>query len=218
MRLPVHGQSWRYAKHDIFTRKVVDEQVDQVGTVDHTVEIDSSYQPARATGKPGWGANLLRKYTGHKETAAGSLPSEIQDPWGMVAVDPHWSQVQVYETPIPLWPTQLAPGWQTRINTNYKTPADQDALPWDQTMKALAWETITVPGGQFKALRFTNVIKFKHSDFSRSNSVRTETIWFAPEVGRWVARESQGTYYVTDSTIAQPYNESGYRWELLEWS
>ncbi len=218
VRKPVLGQSWRYAKHDIFTRKVVDEQVDRVGTVDHTVEIDSSYQAAHAAVKPGWGAELLQKYTGHHDVPTGSLPSEIQDPWGMVAVDSHWSQVQVYETPIPLWPTQLAPGWQTRISTNYKTLADQNALPWDQTMKALSWETITVPAGQFRALRFTNFIRFKHGDFSRTDSVRRETIWFAPEVGRWLARESQGTYYLADSTIVQPFNESGYRWELLDWS
>jgi hypothetical protein len=218
VRLPAQGQSWSYAKHDIFTRKVVDEQVDRVATVDHTVEINSVYQASRAPVKPGWGSATLEKYTGHQDTPERSLPSEIQDPWGMVAVDPHWSQVQVYETPIPLWPTQLEPGWQTHISTNYKTPADQVALAWDQTMKAVAWETIAVPAGQFKALRFTNFIKFKHSDFSRTNSVRREKIWFAPEVGRWVARESQGTYYVADSTIVQPYNESGYRWELLAWS
>lgn len=218
VRQPSQGQSWRYAKHDIYTRSVVDEQMDQIGALDHTVEISSSYQAPAHAEKPKWGSKLLRKYTGHQEIPAGSLPSEIQDPWGMVAVDPHWSQVQVYETPIPLWPAQLEPGWQTHISTNYKTPADQDALPWDQTMKALAWETITVPAGHFKALRFTNYIQFKHSDFSRTDSVRRETIWFAPEVGRWVARESQGTYYVADSTIEQPYNENGYRWELLEWS
>jgi hypothetical protein len=218
VRQPLVGQSWRYAKHDIFTRSVVDEQVDRVAAVDHTVDIDSSYKAAAAEAKPKWGARLLKKYIGHKDVTAGSLPSEIQDPWGMVEVDPHWSQIQVYETPIPLWPAQLEPGWQTRISTKYKTPADEDALPWDQTMKALAWETISVPAGQFKALRFTNLIKFTHSDFSRTDSVRRETIWFAPEVGRWVARESQGTYYIADSTIQQPYNENGFRWELLEWS
>jgi len=219
VRQPVQGQSWRYAKHDIFTRSIVDEQVDRVASVDHTVEIDSSYQASTRAAKPKWGAKLLQKYTGHKDTpSGGALPSEIQDPWGMVEVDPHWSQVQVYETPIPLWPTQLEPGWQTHISTNYKTPADQDGLPWDQTMKAQVWETISVPAGQFRALRFTNYIKFKHTDFLRTDSVRRETIWFVPEVGRWVARESQGTYYLTDSTITQPYNESGYRWELLEWS
>lgn len=218
VRQPLVGQSWRYAKHDIFTKTILDEQVDRVAAVDHTVDIDSSYQDAASTAKPKWGTKLLQKYTGHKDVTAGSLPSEIQDPWGSVAVDPHWSQVQVYETPIPLWPTQLTPGWQFHVNTNYKTPVDQVALPWDQTMKALAWETIRVPAGQFTALRFTNIIKFKHSDFLRTDSARQETIWFAPEVGRWVARESQGTYYLADSTIMQPYNESGYRWELLEWS
>jgi len=28
----------------------------------------------------------------------------------MVLVDPHWDLVQVYKTPIPLWPMQLQPG------------------------------------------------------------------------------------------------------------
>lgn len=136
----------------------------------------------------------------------------------MLVLDPHWGQVQVYQTPIPLWPARLEPGWRTHISTHYKTPADQDVLPWHQTMKALAWETVTVPAGQFKALRFTNHIEFKHGDFSRTDSVRIETIWIAPEVGRWVARESQGIYYFADSRIKQPYNENAYRWELLEWS
>ena len=220
VRQPAVGQSWRYAKRDIFTRTVVDNQVDQVATVDHSVEINSSYQAANDenAAKSRWGAALLRKYMGHRDSAAGVLPSEIQDPWGMVAVDPHWSQVQVYETPIPLWPTQLQPGWQTRVATKYKTPTNQDGLSWDQTMKAHAWETVTVPAGQFRVLRYTNMIQFRNGDFARTGSTRQETLWFAPEVGRWVARESTGSYYLDDSVVDQPFNESGFRWELLEWS
>jgi hypothetical protein len=220
VRRPVAGQSWRYAKHDIYTHKVVDEQVDRVATVDGSVQIDSSYKSARKERPPptGWGADLLRKYIAQPQVHTGELPSEIQDPWGMVVVDPHWGEVQVYEMPIPLWPAQLEPGWQSHFSTRYKTPADQGSLPWDQTMWAQAWETVTVPAGPFKALRFTNEIKFTDPDFERTASVRRETLWFAPEVGRWVARESRGSYYLADSTIAQPYNESGYRWELLEWS
>jgi hypothetical protein len=219
VREPVVGQSWRYAKYDIFTHAVVDDQVDRVAAVDHSVEIDSSYQVSNDGGaKLRWGAGLLRKYMGHRDSPAGELPSEIQNPWGMVSVDPHWSQVQVYETPIPLWPTQLRPGWQTRISTKYKTPTDQDGLPWEQAMKAHAWETVRVPAGQFRALRYTNRIQFQSGDFARTVSVRQETLWFAPEVGRWVARESTGRYYIEDSVADQPYNESGFRWELLEWS
>jgi hypothetical protein len=85
-------------------------------------------------------------------------------------------------------------------------------------MKAHAWETISVPAGQFRALRYTNMIQFRSGDISRTDSVRQETLWFAPEVGRWVARESTGSYYLDDSLVDQPYNESGFRWELLEWS
>jgi len=127
-------------------------------------------------------------------------------------------QVQVYEAPIPLWPEQLRPGWQTRVTTKYKTPMNQDALLWEQTMRAHAWEMIAVPAGQFKALRFTNTINFASSDVMRADSMRQETLWFAPEVGRWVARESKGSYYSDDSEVDQPYNENGFRWELLEWS
>jgi len=220
VRQPAAGQTWRYAKHNFYTRREVDEELDRVAAVNSSVKIDSSYKSA-AKERPvptGWGAELLRKYIVQPETPSGELPSEIQDPWGMVVLDPHWGQVQVYEMPIPLWPAQLEPGWQTHFRTQYKTPADQDSLPWDQTMKALAWETVTVPAGQFKALRFTNEIKFTHPDFSRTDSVRSETLWFAPEVGRWVARESRGSFYLADSTIVQPYNENGFRWELLEWS
>ena len=220
VRQPVVGQSWHYAKHDVFTRAIVDDQVDRVATVDHSVEIDSSYRTAtdENAAKPRWTAALLRKYMAHRDNPAGVLPSEIQDPWGMVAVDPHWSQVQVYETPIPLWPTQLLPGWQTRISTKYETPAKQDGLAWEQTMKAHAWETISVPAGQFRALRYTNMIQFQNGDSARKDSVRQETLWFAPEVGRWVVRESTGSYYLDDSVVDQPYVESGFRWELLEWS
>lgn len=220
VRQPVAGQSWRYSKRDIYTKKVVDEQVDRVAAVNNSVEIDSSYKSAgKEQPQPkGWGSELLRKYVVSPPTPSGTLPSEVQDPWGMVVVDPHWGQVQVYEMPIPLWPAQLEAGWQSHFSTRYKTPADQDSLPWDQTMKSQGWESVTVPAGQFKALRFTNEIKFTHPDFSRSDSMRRETLWFAPEVGRWVARESRGTYYVADSTIDQPYNENGFRWELLEWS
>ena len=85
-------------------------------------------------------------------------------------------------------------------------------------MRAHAWETISVPAGQFKVIRFTNSINFKNRGITRTDSVRQETIWFAPEVGRLVARESRGSYYVDDSAAVQPYNENGFRWELLEWS
>ncbi len=220
IRPPALGQSWHYAKRDLYTHSLIDDQVDLVAAVGGTVDIDSRSEADKAAGtaNSSWGTSWLRKYVPHHETPTGPLPSEIQDPWGKVLVDPHWSQVQVYETPIPLWPSQLVPGWRIYINTKYKTPSNEDGLPWEQTMTARNWERITVPAGSFNALRFSNMINFRSVDFSRSACQREETVWFAPEVGRWVARESAGSYYIEDSSVDTPYNESGYRWELVAWT
>jgi hypothetical protein len=219
-RPPVVGQSWRYAKHDYYSGKLVDNQIDRITAVGGTVDIDSRSEAASAAKTAGssWGSSWLSKYVPHPDSPDAALPSEIQQPWGSVLVDPHWSQVQVYETPIPLWPIQLRPDWKYHVLTKYKTPGNQSGLPWDQTMWARDWETVTVPAGTFKALRYTNLINLRSTDFSRDAAQRMETIWFAPEVGRWVVRESTGSYYMDDSSVDTPYNESGYRWELLEWT
>ena len=218
LRQPAVGQSWRYSKHDLFSGARLADELDRVAAVGRTIEIGSSNEAPKGApdSNSQWGAEILQKYV--HEKPLGALPSEIQRPWGMVLADPHWGQVQVYETPIPLWPQQLRPGWQTHFTTKYKTPASQSELLWDQTMKAHEWQAITVPAGQFNALRFTNMINFASSDTFRTNSDRQETLWFAPEVGRWVARESLGSYYLENSAADTPYTESGFRWELIEWS
>src|ERR1700730_18435573 len=185
LRPPMTGQTWRYAKHDFFTGALLDTQVDRVSAVDRTIDIESRTEGDTAAEIPSTGASRWRKYFDRPKSAV-ALPTEIQSSWGMVLVDPHWGGVQVFEPSIPLWPTTLQPGWQTRINAKYKSSAAGAALPWNQTMKAEAWETITVPAGQFKTLRYVNVIRFVSSDPGRTDSVRQETVWFAPEVGRWI--------------------------------
>ncbi len=222
VRQPATGQSWHYAKHDLYTHALIDDQIDTVAAVGQTVDIDSRTEAGQSAtaAKATWGTSWLRKYVPHHDKPpAGPLPDEVQDPWGKVLVDPHWGQVQVYESPIPLWPAQLTPGWHTYINTKYKTPNHEvDGLPWSQTMTAQEWETVNVPAGRFRALRFINKIGFRSTDFSHTAAQRQEKIWFAPEVGRWVARESSGSFYIEDSSVDTPYDEPGYRWELLEWS
>ncbi len=220
LRQPAVGQSWRYAKHDLFTGAVVDNQIDTVAAVGTTIDIDSRTEGGKAVapaGKAAWGMDWLHKYMG-TDRVPEKLPSEVQTPWGMVLVDPHWPQLQVYQNPIPLWPEQLRPGWETHITTKYKTPSDSDGLLWQQTMKAGDWETVTVPAGSFRALKYTNSIRFTSTDFGRRDSVRNEVIWFAPEVGRWVIRQSAGTYYLSESVDDTQSNESSYRWELLAWT
>jgi hypothetical protein len=219
VRAPLVGQSWRYAKHDLISGAFVENQTDSVAAVGGTIAIESHSDTGKdaASAHPSWGAELLSKFRG-SGAAAAALPNEVQDPWGMVLVDPHWGQAQVYKAPIPLWPTQLQPGWRSHFRTQYKTVAHESSLPWEQTMQAHAWETVAGPAAEFKALRFTNLINFGHPDPARTNSTRRETMWFVPEIGRWVARESLGTYYLDDSVDDTSFSESSYRWTLLEWT
>ncbi len=152
-RAPAVGQSWRYVKRDLYTHAIIEDQIDRVAAIGRTIDIDSRNEATKvAAPEPAWGTAWLRKYIPRRELATGPLPSEIQEPWGRILVDPHWSQVQVYETPIPLWPARLTPGWKNRTNTKYKTPSNESGLPWDQTMAARGWETVGVPAGQFQGL------------------------------------------------------------------
>jgi hypothetical protein len=217
VRGPSVGQSWRYAKIGILSGRLADSQVDQIAAVDGSVRIDSRSEPFANAPKKSWGRRVLSSYVA-RENPVGPLPGEVQEPWGNVLVDPHWSEVQTYEMPIPLWPQELRPGWSSRFFTKYTTRSHDDGLSWDQTMSAHAWEVVSVPAGKFTALRYTNVIDFTDVDGSRSACRRKETLWFAPEVGRFVIRESGGSYYLTNSADDTPHTESSYRWELQSYT
>jgi len=217
VREPAVGQSWRYAKRDYFTGSMLDTQVDRVSAVGQIIEVESSSGSGddKTTPDAAWGAAWLRKNISGGRIR-GRLPSEIQASWGMVLVDPHWSEIQMYEKPLPLWPAQLRPGWSITVNTQYMTPESPDELPWQLTMHAHRWESIIVPAGRFLALRYNNLINFRFTNISeRVAAQRLETIWFAPEIGRWVARESFGSFREAVGTDVQ---ESSYRWELLSWT
>jgi hypothetical protein len=182
VRQPTVGQTWRYAKHDFFTGAIVDTQVDRVTAVGQSVQIESHSEtaPEGPVRYPSWDATWRQKHLGHDSPAA-AVPLEIQEPWGMVIVDPHWSQLQAFEKSIPLWPTQLRPGWSTTVATYYKIPDSIETMPWQLTMHAQRWESITVPAGQFTTLRYFNLIDFRYTNVSeRVAGQRKEIIWFAP--------------------------------------
>jgi hypothetical protein len=136
----------------------------------------------------------------------------------MVLADAHWKDPQVFETPIPLWPMELRPGWSGHFGTKFGTPQAPSPRSWQLSMKAHGWETIAVPARRFQSLRYTNLIDFESADPFRRGAQRRETVWFVPQIGRWAVRQSEGTYYNEDSVDDQQQREDAFRWELLEWS
>ena len=217
VRAPAVGQSWRYAKHDTFTGKVVDTQIDRVSKIGRSIEIESRSEKAenKPIMFPSWGDRWWKEYMGD-EAAVAPAPTEVQKPWGMIVIDPHWSELQAFEKAIPLWPSQLRPGWSITVGTYYKNPNSEETMPSQLTMRAQRWESITVPAGHFTALRYYNIIDFRFSNASeRTAAIRQENIWFAPEIGRWVKRESRGIFR---EDVGYEVKESSYRWELLSWT
>ena len=217
VRAPAVGQSWRYAKHDYFTGKVVDTQIDRVSKIGRSIEIESRSEKSedRPIMFPSWGDRWWQEYMGN-EAAVAQAPTEVQSPWGMIVIDPHWSESQAFEKAIPLWPSQLIPGWSTTVGTHYKNPNNEETMPSQLTMRAQRWESITVPAGRFTALGYYNIIDFRFRNaLERTAAIRQENIWIAPEIGRWVKRESRGIYR---EDVGYEVKESSYRWELLSWN
>jgi hypothetical protein len=217
VRAPKVGQSWRYRKLDMYHGRVIETELARVSAIGETIEVEVRPDLKEvASTYPSWGQDWLKKYA--NDWQPGHIPAEeVQSPWGMILMDSHWARMQVFEEPIPLWPLEVRPGWSKTVGTNYRTAeSPHESLPWQLTMHAHNWESITVPAGRFKALRYSSIIDFRYSQVSeRVSAQRLEMAWFAPEIGRWAAREAQGSFY---QDVGERFREDAYRWELQDWT
>ena len=190
VRTPQVGQEWVYSKKNVFNGKELAIITERVSSVGDQIVI------SRTTAD------------------GGQLPSEIQGPWGMIATDPHWSRVISYNPAIPLWPQNLSGNWSKQVNTKYEIAGySGNFYNWTLYMSSSGWEQITVPAGTFFALRFQNLINFENADPNKVDCIRKETIWFAPQIGRWVARESTGSCRI-QGQISNESLEDTIQWQL----
>ncbi len=190
IRPPQVGQEWTYIKKNVFdgkTKEIVNEKVRNIGS---TIVIE-------------------------RNTADGyRLPDEIQSSWGMVTLDPQWHRLLSFSPPLPLWPEKLSVTWAKQFNTKYSIGGYGDSrMNWQQYMSVHGWEKISVPAGEFVALRFQNLINYESDDPNKVDCIRKETIWFVPQIGRWVARETSGSYQI-QGQIGAVILEGSYQWQL----
>jgi len=193
VRAPEVGQEWTYIKRDTFNGKVLDVITEKVASLGSSIVIDRS------------------------DEGGARLPSEIQGPWGIVQTDTSWPRVISFKPPIPLWPLELTSSWSKQFTTKYSVAGYSDnAFGWQEYMGAHGWEQITVPAGTFLTLRYQNLINYDSDDANKVNCIRKETIWFAPSIGRWVARESSGSYRI-QGQIGAEILEGSYQWQLTSY-
>lgn len=193
IRAPQVGQEWTYVKRNVFDGKNLGLITERVASIGSTIVIDRSNE------------------SGEK------LPNEIQGPWGTVIRDPHWSRVISFNPAIPLWPQELASSWSKQLITKYSLVGYPDnAYGWQEYMSAHGWEQMTVPAGSFLTLRYQNLINYVSDDDNKVNCIRKETVWFAPSIGRWVARESSGSYMI-QGQLGMPNLEDSLQWQLTSY-
>jgi hypothetical protein len=195
VRAPQVGQQWVYNVRNVFNQELVDIVTEKVVSVGPQIRIQRS---------------------GLK---AGSLPDEIQEPWGYILQGPHWTPPQKFQQALPLWPEQLVSGWSSFYRTRYQVVGypDNDYY-WGLNVSAVQWEGVTVPAGQFPTLKYQNEAPyFTSNDFSRVANYRQEDVWFSPEIGRWVVRRGYGRFLWSGMFWGNALWEDYLEWELVSW-
>ncbi len=195
VRAPKVGQEWVYQIHNVFNGEIIDTVTERVVSTGMEVRIARS---------------------GLK---AGPLPDEIQTPWGYVLQDPHWSPPQRFERAIPLWPEQLKSGFNQFYKTRYQVVAyPGNSYYWGGSIQAKEWERMQTPAGKFLTLHFQNEMPyFESNDLFRVGNIRSEDVWFSPEIGRWVIRRGFGRYITDGVYWSNAYWEDFLQWELISW-
>lgn len=193
VRPAARGQRWRYQLRNVYNSAVLDTVQESIDSVDG-------------------GITLLRVSPTH-----GALPAEIHTRWGQVVQDPYWDVLQNHDQPLPLWIEPLQVGQVLRAQTRYRADGGSFKYWVQANARAVARERVTVPAGTFDVLRIERFIRLSHPDTRRSETTRTDTLWLAPEMGRWVARETNGQY-VVPAPRAALLREDHWRWELMDWA
>ena len=193
VRPPKVGQEWTYIKRDVFDGKNLGLVTERVASVGSTIVIERT------------------------DESGGRLANEVQGPWGMVLTDPQWPKVVSFSPAIPLWPQELSATWNKQFITKYKLAGYPDsAYNWQEYMSAHGWEQITGPAGTFLTLRYQSLVNYESNDDNKVNCIRRETVWFAPSIGRWVARESSGSYMI-QGQLGTPNLEDSLQWQLTSY-
>jgi hypothetical protein len=162
------GDRWRYRQIDRFRNAWVDEPVHEVVAVSPDIRV---------------------RITDRRSTAPRE--ERFSSPWSAI-VDTSYETPIRFERPMPILPVPIELGESLASETTYRIDGSNSALRWSQTLHAERWERVDVPAGRFDCLRISRVIAYRHPDPFRGNASRSDTIWYAPQVNRWVQREWSG--------------------------
>lgn len=194
IRMPAVGQRWTYRRYNGFNSALLATEDEEVMAVGPQVTVR------------------------RRSDATPVMDEERQQPWGQVLRDLSWDHAQTYEQALTLWPADLTAGARGVQNTHYRIDGFSYRYWINLRTTVVGWEQVTLAAGTFRALRIEKYIRLQHHDFTRLETIRHDTLWLVPEIGRWVAREVSGEYLVADEHGSYRGLEAHHRWELVAWS
>lgn len=193
VRPPVIGQSWTYKQLNYYNGNLLDTLKEAVSAIGPAITVQRQ------------SAN-----TGH-------LPDEIHTRWGQVKQDPSWDLLQTYETPMPLWLEPLQTGARKSMDTRYTVGTSSFRYWLQAQIQVMGRETVDLPSGSFQTIRIEKYLRQTHYDSGKLFLQRRETLWLAPEIGRWVVRETDGSFRRPGRKMDEG-REDHFRWELTAWA
>jgi len=191
---PAVGDRWRYLLVNLYNRGPIGET---------TVTVTATSPEIRLGIDPG----------------DGSPPVEERwaQPWAVIR-DAGFDQPLTFESPMPVVPAGARTGQTMRSSARYRGDVGDSRYAWNQQLRVVGWERVQVPAGAFDALRIERMIGFQHPDPFRYDPWRTETVWYVPQVGRWVLREWTGHFMPGGPTpLAGRAREDWVQWQLVAW-
>lgn len=194
LMLPPHiGKSWTYKVINHYNGYVLDTICETVTELEPVIRIS------------------------RESSTRGKLDDEIQNGWGFIKQEPTWEMLQIYENAVPVWPQNLSLGIKDRYSTHYF--ANQGSFRyWISFISSVSsFERLELEIGTFDTIKIDKLIRLGHPDTTRTNLIRRETLWLAPSMGRWVVKETNGSYVVP---VRRPYEgrEDHLRWVLTSYS
>ena len=117
-------------------------------------------------------------------------PLEVQRisrPW-RIAAESAGPARQRYAPPLTVIPFPLHPGsrWSETLTSVDGHGETRRRQTWG---RALDWERVSTPAGEFVALRIERNSNLGDRDLHWDDTYTHETLWYAPAVGRWVRRD-----------------------------
>lgn len=194
LRSPAPGQRWTYRKYNGYNSALLATEEHEVTALEPRVRIRI------------------------RSDATPIEQEELQQPWGQVQRELSGDMMLNYEQARPLWPADLSPGSRSVHSTHYRIDNDSFRYWITQHTTVQGWENVTLANGPMLALRIEKLTRLQHPDVSRMETIRRDTLWLAPQTGRWVARETTGEYRISSSRSISWQREDWHRWELASWA